>query len=319
MIKVKVNVARSEAILRGIAAEGEHVLSVGEEFLARLSTAEKKKLAFTSSPFWVTNPSEEGLYEAIRAAVESDEKQLLEQAEREAAQAARDLEILAKVIAGDPEKEIRDGSQSSYLQRMLREHPDRQDLKDFALRVDQVLEERRAQEAAAKAARELERAEKAAEDARLVEVWASYRRAFVAERPSMAARDAEGLLPEKEVRDGIRERLFEVFDTYASEKVDAALTRPRYVRIKAADVSHHEECLNPTAFFECEESAGLSEQAFDVLCELRAVAKASPQPATVTAFDHRASCSTCGETVKRQSAEVRIEIGDQTFTRRYAL
>jgi hypothetical protein len=174
------------------------------------------------------------------------------------------------------------------------------------------------QRAAAAAERATEREE--AEHERAQRAKRQERASWLAEwgTESQRARDAEGLLPQDELRDAIREWLF------------ASLAgQQRYRRLTAGDVSHSDYCDE-----DCEVSysvtdvEGLTVDEYETLTKIRALVSQDTarlaDRATVTARCHLAwpACEpaeTDDYTVTRASAHVLVEYAGYKLSREYAL
>ena len=122
---------------------------------------------------------------------------------------------------------------------------------------------------------------------------------------SQRARRGEGLLPDAEVLDMVRESLFGAIDVL------------RYGRLDEADVEHTDECAGPDVEFSAPNASSLDDRQYATLGRIRA---AAPEGATVTPRVHRGHCDECyGTTESKTSALVRLDWHGFRLSREYAL
>lgn len=120
---------------------------------------------------------------------------------------------------------------------------------------------------------------------------------------SQKKRYAAGLLPEKEVIDGIRAQAFSPLDDF-----------PRYQKIKGKEFC---ECygMDRDFSFNAEECSEATEEEFDLIEKIQATVPS----ATVTLRLHTGECSECGRKLERKSVLVKMTIGEFDISREYAV
>lgn len=117
-------------------------------------------------------------------------------------------------------------------------------------------------------------------------------------------RYAAGLLPEDEAINGLRDLAF------------APLGKlPKYQKIDADCLRHHDECEFGDVKFDIYDSAEASETQWETIKSIRA---ALPT-ATVTLREHCAKCDECFSELYRYSLKIEITDGEFNFSREYAI
>lgn len=149
----------------------------------------------------------------------------------------------------------------------------------------------------------------AARDAENAEAARQRRERLAAEVPNMDAnaqgRWKLGLLPEEEILDSLRNRLFASLDGW-----------PRYVKLAGRDLPHEDWCS--ASDLECavtpaETLTAAQYEYFDRLV------RDLPTGARYDFKVHTCTCSACSAEARRYSVRVKIEDGPLVFTREYAL
>lgn len=129
--------------------------------------------------------------------------------------------------------------------------------------------------------------------------------------PNQKARWREGLLPEDEVLDAIREDAFRDLEV------------PRYRRLRASDVC--DEVPEPYDYhrreFSVERAKALSASQYEQLRRVREAAEQAHEPAAVSVEPrvHIGECQTCDQEVKRVGFLVKITVGEFEFSREYGM
>ena len=149
----------------------------------------------------------------------------------------------------------------------------------------------------------------AAREAENAEAARQRRERLAAEVPNMDAnaqgRWKLGLLPEEEILDSLRNRLFASLDGW-----------PRYVKITGRDLPHEDWCDSQEITCTAGPADALTAaqyERFDLL------ARDLPAGARYDIKVHVCTCQACGAETSRYSVRVKIEDGPLVFTREYAL
>lgn len=162
------------------------------------------------------------------------------------------------------------------------------------------------------------------------EVWGKFRERFLlGEVPrftlsvdvatELNARDDAGLLPEHELRQHMRDYLFQDFGDFA-----------KHVSLKPSDVDHARSCNLRQVKFVSHDCPAMTKEQF---AEYRKIGKAADKlcaligevlfsdwfEVQIQAVEHLARCVTCGGTHKRAGVLVTVHIGSEKLSREYAV
>ena len=164
-----------------------------------------------------------------------------------------------------------------------------------------LLEERKAQTAARRAAEEAEKT--AAANRRRDQLAAAVRDLM---DDNAQGRYRLGLLPEAEILDSLRARLYAGLDDF-----------PRYVKLREGDIEHEEHCYGD-AGMTCETlpADGIDAERFERYREIEA---ASPEGSELTVLVHVCTCDRCDGEARSTSVRVALTAGELSFSREYAL
>ena len=151
--------------------------------------------------------------------------------------------------------------------------------------------------------------QEAAREAEDAEAARQRRERLAAEVPNMDAnaqgRWKLGLLPEEEILDSLRNRLFTSLDGW-----------PRYVKLGGRDLVHEYGCAGMDLECTVTPAETLTAAQYDYFERL---ARDLPTGARYDIKVHTCTCSACGVDASRHSVRVKIEDGPLVFTREYAL
>lgn len=163
-----------------------------------------------------------------------------------------------------------------------------------------LLEERKAQAAERRAAQEAEK--NAAANRRRDQLAAEVRDHM---DDNAQGRYRLGLLPEAEVLDSMRARLYAGLDRF-----------PRYVKLREGDIDHEEHCYGD-AGMTCETlpADGIDAEQFERYREI----EAEMPDAVLAALVHVCTCDRCAGEARSTSVRVELRVGELTFSREYAL
>jgi hypothetical protein len=161
--------------------------------------------------------------------------------------------------------------------------------------------------------RDLMRAERDRRNEEISSTRAAVTAAWIREygTPSQKARHDEGVLPEAELLDAVRDWAFAPFTDWLNS----------YDRITASDIEHHDECEGD----DCEFSVGvldeMTEAEYGQLLLVRQAAATAPLPLVIEARYHKGWCDGCpGEDmVERSSVRITATWGGRKISREYAL
>jgi hypothetical protein len=342
MITVLVEIDRASAILNGIAAQGRHVVAIPSEALQRFSPEERKQL-LTFSPenvpgatplCGVVAPTPAAVQERLRELAEKkaeEERARLERervrqeaAEKEAAE--RLAKAKAHVASGGELVKFAYGQwcvhpalhnvDGFYFESVYWCDANKKDpwVIETLAKVEEAIAAAKAKDAAElKAKREAE----ALEDAAQLAAWEDYRARFIQESggEDLIEREAAGVLPRDELRDRIRDALLEPLNDFAP-----------FTRLRKGDINHDRYgCCEPRLTHEAEELTEMDTQTYadfkrftEASKKIRPVVQDNRYSVHVEATRHTAEC-TCGGKAKRNSMHVEVMIGNEAFSRWYAL
>jgi len=331
-IKFALNICPHAAVRAGKLRYGRFAIAPTEEQIGMLSARERDVLAVfvwdekgnsytttLSAPDDQPEPTWDALVSALRLEVAERDKAASAKAEDEARKVAENEATIAAVLAA-PAKELTkntygsgSGIECAYWHDMLR--IDWSDARLAAKRaevdayVQAVCAEARERheriEQEEKAAKALSSAEKQERETR----FSAAAKAFLAEygTDNQRARHKEGLLPQRELVDLIRERVFARLDAF-----------DRYAKINADDIDHSDDCdheLSPKYMVDA-----ATELDADDYARLSRIRKAAPDGAEVEARKHVGVCTCCtSDRVYKRSALVSVEWHGRKLSREYAI
>lgn len=216
-----------------------------------------------------------------------------------AASVLADPRISEKMAEVEKACAIHNTEVSEQAREMFREYDERR----------RMIDEKEAREATEKAA---------AEDRREAQLDA-----WVAENGSdnQQKRHEIGLLPEEEILDAIRSAAFASLDNFA-----------RYEKLRKQDIDCICEHEGPKASFDVTPATKATAEEFELMEKIGSAIKGNHPAAELTLLDHSAWCENCYgkdddgneterdiRTVYRKSVRVKIQIGELTFSREYAI
>lgn len=327
-MEVRVDIAPYTAIMAGSAQAGKFDLTITDEFVAELNTEEREVLIlFVEYGTHVGLSNVNGLRSTVEPMARADLPSLLAYIRRCIAARATDNEKIAadnarraaEKVQADEEK-IRKWVAKETCAKLTTFRPWRvlpvslwgvpispelqKQYEAHWAELEGIAREREA--ASEREATERAAAEAARDDANKTNVcdW------IVAHgSESMQARALEGLLPENELLDAVRNWLFAPFDAFN-----------KYKRLAVGDIQHAADCYtNVKPQYETVDATDLTGPEFDRLVKMREVAKTLEHTVEVRAREHCAECRECPAFTRRRSARVAIEWNGHELAREYAL
>lgn len=330
-MEVKVVISTETAIEEGHAQAGTFKLQITDEFVADLNDAEREELIClvrnsTDASLWggaglsipcknIERPSLPALKSLIQrrivardaAKLARDEADAREKAKRE----ADTIDTIRAWIAKDAAAVVRAGGRVVVTTPNLYHGvPEaiRAEYEAHHAHLQSIADDRNTEIARENADRDTCERREAAEQKQEIKAW-------IAEHGSvsMNEREAERLLPEKELLNAVREWLFEPLERFS-----------RYVRLTKADALHDDDCWDkgPCAYI-TDDADELSADEFSRLGEIRKVAATLAEPAEVQAREHRVWCQRkggCPHVTMRRAVKVTVSWkGAYTLSREYAL
>lgn len=342
-MEVKVVISHENAIAAGHAQSGIFQLHVTDEFVAELSEAEREELIClvknsTDASLWnqagiaiscesIERPSLPALKsliqrrifarDAANARLEADAMRKASEKEEtaiKAVQAWLEKDPESKLLGRAPNVSVMGVAVWPYEGIPLVVHDK---YEAHRAHLQSIANQRNADAKREAAENEAREKQEAVERKAAVQKWIDDHGS-----ESMRDRAREGLLPEKELLDAVREQLFAPLDGFA-----------RYVRLTDADARHDRDCYAPDATikYRTEDADELTSNEYEVLKAIRAAsvevdevsgAEASSEWASeVQPREHRIMCdrSDCPGQTFRRSARVSIKWNGHTLTREYAL
>jgi hypothetical protein len=333
-MEVKVVISTETAIEEGHAQSGIFTLSITDEFVADLNEAEREELIClvrnsTDASLWngaglsiscksIDRPSLPALKSLIQRRIVARDAAILARDESAARENAKQVVEAVATIRKWCESDIEDRLRLIYGGYTGVSKPSL-----WPVKLDQLPEDVRvkyeshlAQLEEIAVSRSVDAKREKDEQAACKEREAAECKAnikkWLAEHGSvsMQEREAEGLLPEKELLDVVRERLFEPL-----------IDHPRYVRLAKGDARHGDSHYDDEITFDVSDADELTGLEFERLKELRIDASKLAEPAEVQAREHRVVCQGegCPDATMRRSALVTVEWNGFKLTREYAL
>jgi hypothetical protein len=331
-MEVKVVISHETAIAAGHARSGIFQLHVTDEFVAELSEAEREELICL-----VRNSTDASLWNqaGIAIACESIErpdlpalKSLIQRRifARDAANARLEADALRKAsekeetaikavqawLAKDPESKLLGRAPNVSVMGVsvwpYEGIPPvvRDAYEMHRAHLQGIANQRNAEAAREAAEREATERRECAEQRANIKAWIAKHGSA-----SMQAREAEKLLPEKELLHAVREWLFAPLADFA-----------RYERLDDGDARHADDCYTgaPIAY-QTEDADELTEPEYERLDVLRDAARRLAEPAEVQAREHRVMCrhQNCPAETLRRSVLVSIDWNGYPLSREYAL
>jgi hypothetical protein len=331
-MEVKVVISHENAIAAGHAQSGIFQLHVTDEFVAELSEAEREELICL-----VKNSTDASLWNQAGIAIECESierpslpalKSLIER--RIAVRNAKNYGLEADALRKASEKEaaaikaVQDWLEKDLELKLLGRAPNvsvmgvsvwpyegiplvvRDEYAAHRAQLQSIADQRNADAAREAAEREATKRRECAEQRANIVAW-------IVEHgsASMKAREAERLLPEKELLDAVREWLFAPLADFA-----------RYERLDDGDARHADDCYTGAPIvYQTEDADELTEDEYERLGALRAVARWLAEPAEVQAREHRVMCKQrgCPAETLRRSVLVSIDWNGYPLSREYAL
>ncbi len=327
-IKFSLFVSATAAVKAGKTKSGQFQVEPTEAQLAELSPREREVLAGVihtdlqrSNTLFAPDDQPEAtwgaLLSALRIEVAKKDKQAAEDARQKAAADAIREQAIAEVLAAPVESLVSENYGGKQHERTRAYDGLRIDWDDARLaskraEVDAYVKSKNDETARWRRERELQEQERRLhfemEAIAREKQFATAAAAFVAAHgtDNQQARHKEGLLPEKELTDLIRNHLF------------AALKFARFDRITASEIEHRDDCIESMPHFDVEDAKELTAGQFELLAKIR---KAAPPGAVVTPQVHTGHCNGCngGSIVTRPSAHVTVEWHGRKLSRKYSL